>query len=207
MASSYPTTLDSFSTAHVNGETIVHGTDNDQADAINKIEAELGTLPKGTYATVRAKLDALLAVQKAGSAVATRQTLNFIDGAGISSTVVDNSGSARIDVTLTSTGAQVITNSQAGTTYTLVVTDADKVIEFTSSSAVTLTVPTNASVAFPVGTVIEVFRYGTGEVSVAGAGITFRSPGGGLRLNNQYSAAVLRKRATDEWVFQGDIKV
>jgi hypothetical protein len=58
VASNYPTALDSFSTAHIAGETIQAGTDNDQADALNKIEAELGVKPSGTSATVKARLDA-----------------------------------------------------------------------------------------------------------------------------------------------------
>jgi len=58
MASTYPTTLDSLSTAHVdNVSEVVHAASvNDLADAVNKIEAELGTLPKGNFATVKAKL-------------------------------------------------------------------------------------------------------------------------------------------------------
>lgn len=57
MASGYPTALDNFSTTHVAGETIQAGTDNDQADAINKIEAELGLNPSGDQTSVRSKLD------------------------------------------------------------------------------------------------------------------------------------------------------
>jgi hypothetical protein len=61
MASSYPSGLDSFSTSHTDntGEVIHAATVNDLADAINKIEAELGTLPKGAAASVAAKLNAL----------------------------------------------------------------------------------------------------------------------------------------------------
>ena len=38
------------------------------------------------------------------------------------------------------------------------------------STAITLTIPTNASVAFPVDTQIDVVAYGAGDVSIAGAG-------------------------------------
>jgi hypothetical protein len=64
MASGYPAALDSFATSHVNGETIAPATDNDQADAINKIEAELGTDPSGSFATVTARLNARLTCRK-----------------------------------------------------------------------------------------------------------------------------------------------
>lgn len=61
MASVYPGSLDSFSTSHADGVSeIIHAaTVNDLADAANKIEAELGVNPKGTYATVVARLNAL----------------------------------------------------------------------------------------------------------------------------------------------------
>ena len=150
-----------------------------------------------------------ITVLQNGATIGTRHGLNVVDGL-ITYTVTDDPGNDRVTVTpLAFTGATtIVTNSQSGTTYTLALTDADKVVEFTSASAVTLTVPANATVAFPVGSAIEVFRYGVGEVSVAAAaGVTIRSPGLALRINSQYSAAVLRKRATDEWVFEGDIKV
>lgn len=59
MASTYPTTLDSFSTASDNAtpSTTTHpALHNDANDAINKIEAELGTAPSATHATVTARL-------------------------------------------------------------------------------------------------------------------------------------------------------
>jgi hypothetical protein len=57
MASNYPTALDSFPTNRVDGQTIEPETDNDQADALNKIEAELGTNPSGNFNSVRERLD------------------------------------------------------------------------------------------------------------------------------------------------------
>lgn len=61
MASNYPSGLDTFNTGHQDsvGE-IVHASDvNNLADAVNKVEAELGTNPKGSFASVSAKLGAL----------------------------------------------------------------------------------------------------------------------------------------------------
>lgn len=100
----------------------------------------------------------------------------------------------------TSIPAQTKTGS-----HTLILADSGEVIEMNSASATTVTVPPNSSVAFPVGTVIEVFRYGTGTVTLqAGSGVTLLSPGGALALRVRYSSAGLRKRATDEWVVSGD---
>lgn len=91
--------------------------------------------------------------------------------------------------------------------YTLALTDKNKVIEMNIGSANTLSVPTNASVAFPIGTQITVSQYGSGKtqiVAVTPATTTIRStPGSYLRA--QYSSATLIKRATDEWYLFGDL--
>ena len=99
----------------------------------------------------------------------------------------------------------VLTNPQTAS-YTLALADVSKVIEMTVASANTITVPSNSSVAFPVGTVIEVVQLGAGQTSIAaGSGVTIRSAGAKLKLSGQYSGAAIRKRATDEWVLVGDL--
>ena len=110
-------------------------------------------------------------------------------------------------VTALEDSAAVVTANTQTTAYTLALTDAGKLVELNSGSALTLTVPPNSSVAFPVGTVIEVGRLGTGSVTlVAGVGVTLRVPAGStLALRAQYSTAGLRKRAADEWVVSGDL--
>jgi hypothetical protein len=102
-------------------------------------------------------------------------------------------------------GNQAIENAQTGTTYTLVLSDAGKMVTLTNASAITLTIPTNASVAFPVNTRIDLLQYGAGQVTVGGAGVTIYSSGSKLKLTGQYSGASLWKKATDTWVLIGDI--
>jgi hypothetical protein len=102
--------------------------------------------------------------------------------------------------------AAVGSNNQTGTAYTLVLTDAGKVVEANNAATVTVTVPPNSAVAFPIGTVIELWQQGAGQLLVAaGAGVTIRSSGGFLKSYGQYSSLSLRKRATDEWVLVGDL--
>lgn len=100
--------------------------------------------------------------------------------------------------------AGLASTTQSGTTYTLVLADAGTLVEFTSGSAVTITIPTNASVAFDIGTVIQFLQYGAGQLTVSGAGVTFRTATS-LTTRAQYSTAAIRKRATDEWVVWGDM--
>jgi RNase P/RNase MRP subunit p29 len=97
------------------------------------------------------------------------------------------------------------TNSQTGTTYTLVLADNGKIVELSNTAAIALTVPTNATVAFPIGVQIQLLQTNTGQVTVAGtSGVTVNaSPG--LKIRGQWSSATLVKRATDTWVLLGDI--
>ena len=72
-------------------------------------------------------------------------------------------------------------NAQTGTSYTLALTDRNKTVTLSNAAAITLTVPPNSSVAFPVGTVIAGRQIGAGQVTIAGAvGVTV-SAGGGLK--------------------------
>jgi len=101
--------------------------------------------------------------------------------------------------------ATVPENAQTGTTYTLALTDAGKMVTLSNAAAIALTVPLNASVAFPVNTRIDLLQLGAGQVTVGGASITFQSSGSKLKLTGQYSGATLWKKATDTWVLIGDI--
>jgi hypothetical protein len=101
----------------------------------------------------------------------------------------------------------LLQNPQTGTTYTLVLTDAsNKLVELSNTSAITVTVPLNSSVAFPVGSQIMLLQTNTGQVTVAGAsGAVTINGNPGLKLRAQWSSATLIKRATDTWVLVGDI--
>lgn len=90
--------------------------------------------------------------------------------------------------------------------YTFVLSDAGKLTEGEKASALTFTIPTNASVAFAVGTVIPVAQTGAGQLTITPAGgVTMQSSGSKTKLIGQYSAARLYKRATNTWLLSGDI--
>ena len=95
---------------------------------------------------------------------------------------------------------------QKTASYTLsALTERDSLIEMGSASALTLTVPTNATVAWPVGTSIDILQTGAGQVTIAaGAGVTVNGTPG-LKLRTQWSGVTLFKRATDTWVVYGDL--
>jgi hypothetical protein len=101
---------------------------------------------------------------------------------------------------------KLITTNRQTASYTLVLSDADKLVEMNVGSANNLTVPLNSSVAFSTGTQILLAQYGAGQTTiVATSGVTIRSNGGKLKLNAQYSGATLVKIAENEWYLFGDI--
>ena len=100
-------------------------------------------------------------------------------------------------------------NDQTGTSYTPVLTDQYQVlITRSNASASTLTIPTNASVAFPVGTVITVLNKGAGAVTISGAGgVTVLSAGtvAASPVLNQYKSCALMQTSANNWYVVGAI--
>jgi hypothetical protein len=120
---------------------------------------------------------------------------------------VSASGVAFTDGTQTKEGVPSRTPIIAKTaSYTLsALTERDSLVEVNSGSATTITIPTNATIAYPVGTSIDILQVGAGQVTIAGAsGVTVNATPG-LKLRTQWSGATLFKRATDTWVVYGDL--
>jgi hypothetical protein len=95
--------------------------------------------------------------------------------------------------------------------YTLVLADSYQVlVPMNKATAVALKIPTNASAAIPVGSVITVLNKGAGTVTISAvtsgtttvlsAGATLAQP-----TLAQYKSAALIKTATDTWYVVGAI--
>jgi len=102
-------------------------------------------------------------------------------------------------------------NAQTGTTYTAVSSDQYQVlVTMSNASANAFKIPTNASVGFPVGTVITVMNIGaglctvsavtSGTTTVLSAGATAAAPS-----IAQYKSAACIKTGTDTWYVVGGI--
>lgn len=90
-------------------------------------------------------------------------------------------------------------NDQTGTAYTLVLSDKGKDVRCTNGAAITLTVPPNSSVAFPIGAIVLFSQGGAGLVTAtAGAGVTLRAANGAA-TTAQYDARGLEKTDIDTW--------
>ena len=68
-----------------------------------------------------------------------------------------------------------------------------------------MTLPSNASVAFTIGTQIELVQLGAGQVTVSITSDTLNSSGGATKLSGQYSSAVITKLTSTSWLLAGDI--
>ena len=112
------------------------------------------------------------------------------------------------DVTISGVFRETLTTNRQTASYTLSLTDNGKLVEMNVATANNLTVPLNSSIAFPIGTKIDLSQYGAGQTTiVATSGVTVRSAGGALKLAVQYSGGSLVKIGTDEWYLFGDITV
>jgi hypothetical protein len=122
-------------------------------------------------------------------------------------TVTASSGVVFSDGTQTKEGTPSRTPIvQKSANYTLsALTHRDSLIEV--SAAGIITVPTDATLNFPIGTSIDILQTGTGEVSIAPVSVAVTvnaTPGRTLRT--QWSSATLFKRAANTWVLFGDLK-
>lgn len=95
-------------------------------------------------------------------------------------------------------------NAQTGTSYTLVIGDAFKTVTMDNASANTLTIPTNASVAFSTGDRIDVIMKGAGVTTITGdTGVTVNGVSAGSGDLAQYGACSLLKVDTNTWLATG----
>jgi hypothetical protein len=125
--------------------------------------------------------------QKAGSA------LSQISNAGI---FVGQSRPTRTDITANAT---------------LALADEGKVLRVNPTTAadnITITIPKNSVVAFPIDTEIAIVRYNSGTVSIApvDGDVTLQSKNAERKISGRYGSVALKKVATDEWVLVGSLE-
>jgi hypothetical protein len=102
--------------------------------------------------------------------------------------------------------SHLVINDQSGTTYTLVLLDDGKYVRLNNGSAITMTIPANSSVAFPIGTQIAIRQVGAGQVTLAAAGGVTVNTAETLLLRGAKSSVSIIKVATDEWDLAGDLE-
>ena len=194
-------------TANNSTDETVYPTFVDGATGTQGIETDTGlTYNPSTGVLTSTAFAGNLTGNVTGNASGTAATVTGAAQSAITSvgtlTGVTVSGTATIGVAV----GQAVDLDRKTADYTLVLTDAGKVIEINSSSSENVTIPPNSSVAFPIGTQIVVVRLGSGDVVITeGSGVTTRSDEDKNKIKTQYSSCVLIKHETDEWYILGNL--
>jgi len=133
-----------------------------------------------------------------------------ISGGGTSGTVtvsIDTSVTADLSTAQTLTN-KTLTDPKINlafdaetASYTAVLANNNQVVTMDNASANNFSIPTNASVAFPIGTQINVLQIGAGQTTIQSTGASAAAP----KLRARYSAATCLKAGTDLWYVFGDI--
>ncbi len=220
------TYADSAVSTHDSDTTNVHGIANTAllattADvaAVTKTTLGLGSVDNTADASkpVSTAQSSAIATAKAEAiADATAQVTALVTGAPAAMNTLDELAAALGDdanfasSVTTSLGLKVDSLtpiSQKTASYTLSsLTERDDLIEMGSGSALTLTIPTDATLDFPIGTSIDILQTGAGQVTVAPvSGTVTVNATPGLKLRTTWSSATLFKRAANTWVVFGDL--
>jgi hypothetical protein len=183
--------------------------DNFAAD-INGITAGTGITGGGTSGTVTITNDMATTIAAKGDLVVGTANDTY------AALTVGTNGFAVLADSSTATGLAYsggipISFDAETATYTVVLGNAYQLVTMNNASANNFQIPTNASVAFPVGTIINVLQIGAGQTTiqaVSSGTTTINSTGATAtapKLRARYSAASCIKSATDTWYVVGDI--
>jgi hypothetical protein len=181
----------------VGGTLLVEGTAN--VSALTVTEGSL-TMGAGGIAAKAAEFDGNVALT-AGKTLYVPGTATFEGTVTVPTPNTDTQAANKGYVD------QMPINARTGADYTLALTDAGRVVEMDTNHKVRI--PTNASVAFPIHTTIQVRQTGTSNVIVdavtPGTTTIVSSAGNDPTLTAQWTSLVLHKRGADTWVAEGSI--
>lgn len=138
---------------------------------------------------------------------ATAAELNILDGATLSTAELNyvDGVTSSIQTQLDSKVDKTQPINIKSANYTLVLTDARKLIYVSSATGKTVEVPPNSDVAFPIGTVIDVLQASVGQVTLTpGSGVTI-SGRLGLKTAGQHAHCTIKKVLANTWIAYGDL--
>ncbi len=140
-----------------------------------------------------------------GKALSEDISLTAADVSAVPTSRTVNSKALSANIALDYTDVTPVVTALTANT-TLALTHAGRVLTMSSTSARTITIPANATVAFPIETEIAIININTGALTIAPAsGVTLNSEGGKTKITKQYASAALKKTATNTWILAGNI--
>jgi hypothetical protein len=132
---------------------------------------------------------------------------SFVDlkGGTTGQVLAKNSGTD-LDFTWTEQDDSTISfNAQTGTTYTLVASDASKLVTTSNASPITVTIPSGV---FAIGNQINIQSIGAGLTTISGGAVTITSTGASSSapvLRARYSACTIICTNTNVFTVIGDL--
>jgi hypothetical protein len=176
------------------------------------VTAGTGLTGGGTSGTVTVSIDTTVTADLSTAQTLTNKTISAADNT-LTGVVTETGSQTLTNKTLTSPLINLGVNTQTGTTFTPGLSDNGKVVTLNNASAISVTIPTNASVAYPIGAQIN-FAWITGDgqptitavtpgtTTILSTGTTSTDPS--LRAKNSVCSAL--KIAEDVWLITGDIE-
>jgi len=170
------------------------------------VAEEAATSEESGGVTPSAFMETVLVAADAAAALTTLGFSAFIQ------TLIDDAAASNARTTLDAPRLGIRDIVADTASRTLALTDVGKTLEMDNGSARIYTIPANATVAFEVGTEINVVRMGSGALNITAAnGVTFNgiaSAGSATcTIDAQYKGASLRKTATNTWNIIGSHSV
>ena len=185
-------------------------------------ETNTGKFKIGNGSTLWSALDYFLdSSDLSGYLTASSASTTYLTQASASTTYLTQASASTEYLTQTSASTEYLTQTAASTTYlgkylniveksgsyTIVSGDQNFLIRLSGSSAYTVSIPTDATFNFDIGTQITLLNTGTGLKTIAAVtpGTTTVNATPGLKLRTQWSSATLIKLSSNNWVVIGDL--
>jgi len=142
----------------------------------------------------------------ADNSVSTLKLANScITPAKLSASIVNPYGGLKID-SVSGLSVETKIHPDITTNSTLGLSASNRIVGLNSATAITITVPSDSSINFDIGTNIVIYQKGAGQVTLSAAGgVTLLSNSSKVKLTGQYSSAALFKLASNSWLLGGDL--
>jgi hypothetical protein len=198
----------SINSGNITDTRVLVTTNIPESGDISSVTAGNGLSGGGSSGAVSLAIDTTITADLSTAQTLTNKTISASNNT-LTGVATETGTQTLTNKTLTSPKVNLGINAQTGTTYTTVLDDNGKLVTLSNASGITLTIPPNSSVAYPVGAQLNLAQLGAGQVTFAGgSGVTIVSTGATAsapKLRAQYSTATAVQTSTDNWLVMGDI--